>query len=55
MTFRSLSRISSLQKSSIRVSTDPGKTYARHGSDDPRFNDYYGTLHDWGPAGEPCD
>jgi hypothetical protein len=34
----------SLQKSSIRVSTDPGKSYARHGSDDPRFNDYYGTL-----------
>ena len=34
----------SMQKSSIRTSTDPGKTYARQGSDDPRFNDYYGTL-----------
>ena len=34
----------SLQKSSIRISTDPGKTYARQGSDDARFNDYYGTM-----------
>ena len=34
----------SLQKSSIRISTDPGKAYARQGTDDPRFNDYYGTL-----------
>jgi Tc toxin complex TcA C-terminal TcB-binding domain len=34
----------SLQSSSIRISTDPGKSYARQGSDDPRFNDYYGTV-----------
>ncbi len=34
----------SLQKSSIRISTDPGKAYARQGTDDLRFNDYYGTL-----------
>jgi len=34
----------SLQKSSIRISTEPGKAYARQGTDDPRFNDYYGTL-----------
>jgi hypothetical protein len=33
-----------LQQSSIRVSTDPGKNYARQGSNDPRFNDYYGTI-----------
>ena len=32
-----------LQKSSIRISTDPGNI-ARQGSDDPRFNDYYGTV-----------
>jgi len=34
----------SLQQSSIRISSDPGKAYARQGSDDPRFNDYYGTI-----------
>src|ERR1700732_3190246 len=34
----------SLLKSSIRVSADVGKAYPRSGSDDPRFNDYYGTL-----------
>lgn len=34
----------SLQKSQIRVSADPGKTYARQGSDDLRFNDYYGAI-----------
>jgi hypothetical protein len=34
----------SLQKSSIRTSADPGKNYARQGSDDPRFSDYYGTV-----------
>lgn len=34
----------SLQKSQIRVSADPGKTYARQGSDDARFNDYYGAI-----------
>ncbi len=34
----------SLQKSSIRISADPGRSYARAGSDDPRFNDYYGAL-----------
>jgi hypothetical protein len=33
-----------LQKSSIRISSDPGEQYARHDSDDPRFNDYYGTA-----------
>jgi hypothetical protein len=34
----------SLQKSSIRTSTNAADGYARKGSDDPRFNDYYGTL-----------
>lgn len=34
----------SLEKSSIRVSTDVASGYARKGPDDPRFNDYYGTL-----------
>jgi len=34
----------SLQKSSIRTSADPGKSYQRQGSDDPRFNDYYGAV-----------
>jgi hypothetical protein len=34
-----------LQKSTIRVSTDvPNGKYARQGSDDTRFNDYYGTV-----------
>lgn len=33
-----------LQQSSIRISTDPGKAYARQSSDDPRFNDYYGSI-----------
>ncbi len=34
-----------LQKSTIRISTDlPGNKYARQGSDDIRFNDYYGTV-----------
>ncbi len=33
-----------LQQSSIRVSAEPGKTYARQGSEDPRFNDYYGSI-----------
>ncbi len=33
-----------LQNSSIRVSPDPGKNYQRQGSDDPRFNDYYGAV-----------
>lgn len=33
-----------LQKSSIRINTDIGPGYARKGSDDIRFNDYYGTL-----------
>jgi hypothetical protein len=34
-----------LQKSTIRTSTDlPGNKYARQGSDDIRFNDYYGTV-----------
>jgi len=34
----------SLQKSTIRTSTNLGSGYAREGSDDIRFNDYYGTL-----------
>jgi hypothetical protein len=33
-----------LQKSSIRTSTDLGDGYHRKGSEDPRFNDYYGSL-----------
>ena len=33
-----------LQKSSIRTSTDLGDGYRRKGSEDPRFNDYYGSL-----------
>jgi hypothetical protein len=34
-----------LQKSTIRVSTDlPNGKYARQGSDDIRFSDYYGTV-----------
>jgi hypothetical protein len=34
-----------LQKSTIRVSTDlPNNKYAREGTDDVRFNDYYGTV-----------
>jgi hypothetical protein len=34
----------SLQKSTIRTSAEPGKTYQRQGSNDRRFNDYYGTV-----------
>src|SRR5215468_731018 len=34
----------SLEKSSIRISTNVANGYARKGPDDPRFNDYYGTL-----------
>ena len=35
----------SLQQSTIRISTDvPSNKYARQGSDDIRFNDYYGTA-----------
>jgi len=34
----------SLQSSTIRTSTNVGAGYARQGSDDSRFNDYYGTL-----------
>jgi hypothetical protein len=34
----------SLLMSSIRTSPDVGKSYRRQGPDDPRFNDYYGTL-----------
>jgi hypothetical protein len=33
-----------LQKSSIRTSTDVGEGYARKGADDPRFNDFYGSI-----------
>jgi hypothetical protein len=33
-----------LQKSSIRISANVGAGYPRAGSDDSRFNDYYGTL-----------
>jgi hypothetical protein len=42
--YTSLNCTLTLQKSSIRISSDPGEQYARHGSDDPRFNDYYGTA-----------
>jgi hypothetical protein len=42
--YTSVSCTLSLQKSSIRISTDPKNAYARQGSDDSRFNDYYGTL-----------
>ncbi len=33
-----------LQKSSIRISSDTSSGYPRTGSDDSRFNDYYGTA-----------
>ncbi len=34
-----------MQGSTIRVKTDlPNNNYARQGPDDPRFNDYYGTV-----------
>lgn len=34
-----------LQKSTVRINSDlPGNKYARQGSDDVRFNDYYGTV-----------
>lgn len=33
-----------LQSSSIRTSTDVAQGYARKGSDDPRFSDYYGSV-----------
>lgn len=33
-----------LEKSSIRISTDVANGYPRKGPDDPRFNDYFGTL-----------
>jgi hypothetical protein len=33
-----------LQKSSIRISTDVAEGYARKGTDDPRFNDFYGAI-----------
>lgn len=33
-----------LQKSSIRTRADVGKSYARTGPDDLRFNDYYGSV-----------
>lgn len=33
-----------LQKSSIRISANVGAGYPRAGSEDSRFNDYYGTL-----------
>lgn len=42
--YTSVNCTASLQKSSIRISADPGKSYQRQGSDDPRFNDYYGTV-----------
>jgi hypothetical protein len=40
----SVSCTATLQQSSIRVSADPGKDYVRKGSNDPRFNDYYGSI-----------
>jgi hypothetical protein len=33
-----------LQQSTIRTTADLGKGYARQGTDDGRFNDYYGTV-----------
>ena len=33
-----------LQQSTIRTTADIGKGYARQGTDDSRFNDYYGTV-----------
>lgn len=33
-----------LQKSTIRISNDPAASYARSGSNDLRFNDYFGAL-----------
>jgi Tc toxin complex TcA C-terminal TcB-binding domain len=42
--YTSVSCSLTLQKSSIRISTDPTPKYARQGSDDKRFNDYYGTV-----------
>lgn len=33
-----------LQQSAIRVMPDAGKAYARQGSEDPRFSDYYGSI-----------
>lgn len=33
-----------LQQSAIRTTANLGGGYARQGSDDPRFNDYYGTV-----------
>jgi hypothetical protein len=33
-----------LQQSTIRTTADLGRSYARQGTDDPRFNDYYGTV-----------
>jgi Tc toxin complex TcA C-terminal TcB-binding domain len=43
-TYTSVNCTLTLQKSSIRVTQDASGTYARHGSDDPRFSDYYGTA-----------
>jgi hypothetical protein len=42
--YTSVSCTLTLQKSSIRISTDPAPKYARQGSDEKRFNDYYGTV-----------
>ena len=42
--FTSVNCTLSLQKSSVRISADPGKDYQRQGPDDSRFNDYYGTM-----------
>lgn len=44
-----------LQNSSIRISPDSGNGYARKGSDDIRFNDYYGTLESIVTSGGQAD
>jgi hypothetical protein len=42
--FMSVNCTLTLQKSTIRTGTDLGTGYARQGTDDPRFEDYYGTV-----------
>ena len=42
--FTSVNCTLTLQKSTIRTSTDAGQQYARQGSRRPRFDDYYGTV-----------
>ncbi|WP_159067948.1 Tc toxin subunit A-related protein [Trinickia symbiotica] len=42
--YSSVNCMLSMQKSSIRTSADLAGHYARQGSNDPRFNDYYGSI-----------